>query len=84
MLQLNFGAELAVKVGVEHILQDFPYHLVVGLLLQIIKYYLYADLSFFSVLFLFVCLFIYLFFSKRHQIKFHLFPWLGEKLSLGS
>lgn len=32
MLQLKSDAELAVKVGVEHILQDFPFHLVVVVL----------------------------------------------------
>lgn len=84
MLQLKFDAELAIEVGVEWILQNFPFCLVTVLLFQITKKLLICWSFFSSVLFLFVCLFIHLFFSKRDQIKFHLFPLLGEKFNVGS
>lgn len=34
MLQKNFDAELTIKAGVEQFLQDFPFHLLLLLLLQ--------------------------------------------------
>lgn len=74
ILQLKSDVELAVKVGVEYILQDFPFHLV-EVLFQITKMLLICWLFFFPLcnvfVYLFVCLLIHLFFSKRHQIKFH-------------
>lgn len=34
MLQKNFDAELTIKAGVEQVLQDFPFHLLLLLLFQ--------------------------------------------------
>lgn len=65
MLQKNFDAELTIKAGVEQFLQDFPFHLLLLLLLQMSQKLLICWL------FVFVLGF---FFPKRHQVRLHLFP----------
>lgn len=72
MLQLKFDAELAIEVGVEWILQNFPFCLVAVLLFQITKKLLICW-SFFFLCIVFVCLFVHsLVFLKKgpHQISF--------------